>query len=90
MTAMDCFVVSLLHKGAVIVRLDRTIQYAAAARFILRRLWNTGSSAGACHRAARCADPVADDDGWKVALSLIRPYKKNGPGEEAISLLVTS
>ncbi len=33
MTAMDCFVVSLLDKGAVIVRLDRTIQYAAAARF---------------------------------------------------------
>src|SRR5712672_786980 len=28
-------------------------------------LRNTGSSAGACHRAARCADPVADDDGQK-------------------------
>jgi hypothetical protein len=28
---------------AVIVRLDRTIQYTAASRFILRRLWNTGS-----------------------------------------------
>jgi len=26
-------------------------------------LWNTGSSGGACHRAARSADPVADDDG---------------------------
>jgi hypothetical protein len=26
----------------VIVRLDRTIQYAAASRFILRRLWNAG------------------------------------------------
>jgi hypothetical protein len=25
-------------------------------------LWNTGSPAGACHRAARCADPVAGDD----------------------------
>jgi hypothetical protein len=47
----------------VIVRLDRTIQYAAASRFDYQRLWNTGSSAGACHRAARCADPVADDDG---------------------------
>jgi hypothetical protein len=68
MTAMDCFVVSLLPKGAVIVRLDRTIQYVAASQFILRRPWNTGSSAAACHRAARCADPVADDDGGKVAL----------------------
>jgi hypothetical protein len=26
--------------STVIVRLDRTIQYAAASRFILRRLWN--------------------------------------------------
>jgi hypothetical protein len=25
-------------------------------------LWNTGSPAGACHRAARCAGPVAGDD----------------------------
>jgi len=32
-------------QAAVIVRLDRTIQYAAASRFVLRRLWNTGSSA---------------------------------------------
>jgi hypothetical protein len=47
----------------VIVGLDRTIQYTAACRFILERLWNTGSPAGACHRAARCADPVAGDDG---------------------------
>src|SRR5260370_25018423 len=60
-------------QGAVIVRLDRTIQYAAAFRFILKRLWNTGSSAGACHRAARCADPVADDDGWRVATQLRIP-----------------
>jgi hypothetical protein len=29
----------------VIARLDRTIQYAEAFRFILRRLWNTGSPA---------------------------------------------
>ena len=33
-------------------RLRRGIQYAAAYRLNLRRLWNTGSSAGACHRAA--------------------------------------
>jgi hypothetical protein len=31
--------------STVIVRLDRAIQYAAAYRFILRRLWNTGSPA---------------------------------------------
>src|SRR6478736_1852678 len=33
-------------------RLRRGIQYAAAYRLNLRRLWNTGASAGACHRAA--------------------------------------
>jgi hypothetical protein len=38
------------------------IQYAAAPRFYHQCLWNTGSSAGACHRAAHCADPLADDD----------------------------
>src|SRR6266700_6691612 len=27
---------------------------------------NTGSPAGACHRAARCADPVAGDDGCEI------------------------
>jgi hypothetical protein len=30
---------------AVIVRLDRTIQYAAASRFYHQRVWNTGSPA---------------------------------------------
>ena len=30
----------------------RGIQYAAAPRFHHRRLWDTGSPAGACHRAA--------------------------------------
>jgi len=40
----------------------RGIQYAAAFRPYRGRLWNTGSSAGACHRAAQSADPVADDD----------------------------
>ena len=40
----------------------RGIQYAAASRFHHNCSWNTGSSAGACHRAARRADPVADDD----------------------------
>jgi hypothetical protein len=43
---------------AVIVRLDRTIQYAAACRS------NAGAGdywmpAGACHRAAQSADPLA-------------------------------
>src|SRR6266566_89019 len=40
----------------------RGIQYAAASRLKHKCLWNTGSPAGACHRAAQCADPVADDD----------------------------
>jgi hypothetical protein len=31
---------------------DRAIQHAAAYRFNHRRLWHTGSPAGACHRAA--------------------------------------
>jgi tRNA A58 N-methylase Trm61 len=30
----------------------RVIQYTAASRFNHLRLWNTGSRAGACHRAA--------------------------------------
>jgi hypothetical protein len=41
----------------------RSIQYAVAYRFHHPRPWNTGSPAGACHRAALCADPVAGDDG---------------------------
>ena len=41
-----------LSNNAVIVRLDRTIQYAAAHRFDHWRLWNTGSPA------------FAGDDGW--------------------------
>jgi hypothetical protein len=53
-------------QGAVIVRLDRTIQYASASQFILRRLWNTGSRAGACHRAARRADPAAGMTTWFI------------------------
>jgi hypothetical protein len=41
----------------VVVRFDRTIQYVAADVY-------TGAGvywmpAGACHRAARCADPLA-------------------------------
>jgi hypothetical protein len=35
----------------VIARLDRATQYAAASRLNRWRLWNTGSPAGACHRA---------------------------------------
>jgi hypothetical protein len=46
----------------VVIPAKAGIQYAAASRFKCRRLWNTGSPAGACHRAARCADPVAGDD----------------------------
>jgi hypothetical protein len=43
---------------AVIVRLDRTIQYAAAGM----RISGAGDywmPAGACHRAAQSADPLA-------------------------------
>jgi hypothetical protein len=42
----------------------RGIQFAAASRFHRWRLWDTGSPAGACHRAALRADPVAGDDSW--------------------------
>src|ERR1700738_1371916 len=42
---MDCFVASASPQEPVIVRLDRTIQYAAASRFCYRRLWNRGSPA---------------------------------------------
>jgi hypothetical protein len=45
----------------------RGIQYAAASRLYRQRLWNTGSPAGACHRAARRADPVAGDDSRKCS-----------------------
>src|SRR5262249_46600439 len=38
------------------------IQYAAAYPLKNDGLWNTGSPAGACHRAALRADPVAGDD----------------------------
>src|SRR6476659_6310317 len=42
----------------------RGIQYAVTYRLDLGRLWNTGSPAVACHRAALRADPVAGDDGY--------------------------
>jgi hypothetical protein len=38
------------------------IQYSVRPELDLSRA-DTGSSAGACHRAALSADPVADDDG---------------------------
>src|SRR3982075_2114781 len=41
---------------------------------LLRCLWNTGSPAGACHRAARSADPVAGDDSYPpISVIPIRP-----------------
>jgi hypothetical protein len=50
--------------GACLRLLPRrwAIEYAAAYRLEQHRLWNTGLSAGACHRARRRRDPVADDD----------------------------
>jgi hypothetical protein len=70
---MDCFAPSNDVAGAHHYSIRcchaprrRGIQYAAAFGFYRRRLWNTGSPAGACHRAARCADPVAGDDSERV------------------------
>src|SRR5258708_25303548 len=38
----------------------------------------TGSSAGACRLAARCADPVADDDGGEMyAPRSHRPHRRD-------------
>jgi len=56
--AMQC---ALLRQRRHTTR-KRGIQYAAASRSITDAP-DTGSPAGACHRAARCADPVAGDDG---------------------------
>jgi hypothetical protein len=41
----------------------RGIQYAAASRSNHKRLWNTGSPAGALSSGARSRDPLAGDDG---------------------------
>src|SRR3982074_418395 len=46
----------------VVIPAKAGIQYAAASQSEYRRLWDTGSPAGACHRAALRADPVAGDD----------------------------
>jgi hypothetical protein len=43
---------------AVIVRLDRTIQYVAASGSV-RDAVDYWMPAGACHRAAQSADPLA-------------------------------
>jgi hypothetical protein len=59
--AVDAFVAaghpfqpSYSAKAEYPVRSDFAVEYPA--------LWNIGSPDGACHRAARSADPVADDD----------------------------
>jgi hypothetical protein len=54
------------HPYSTVMPAKAGIQYPAASRLKHCRLWNTGSSAGACHRAALCADPVADDDNGKL------------------------
>jgi acetolactate synthase-1/3 small subunit len=46
------------YQPDVIVRLDRTIQYSAAGVFITG-VCDYWMPAGACHRAALCADPLA-------------------------------
>jgi hypothetical protein len=58
----------------------RGVQYAAAYRCNRWRLWNTGSSAGACHRARRRRDPVADDDSWCVQDTVSRSRGAIRPG----------
>src|SRR5450756_483587 len=70
---MDCRVKPGNDAGACcdallydVVRLDRATQYAAASQLITRGLWNTGSPAGAGHRAACCTDAVAGDDGCEL------------------------
>jgi hypothetical protein len=50
----------------------RGIRYAAASRLNHWRLCNTGSSAGACHRAALCADPLADDGSGRYGFAFPR------------------
>jgi len=45
--------VELPPELVLLVVLPPLVQYAAAYRFHHDRLWNTGSPAGACHRAAR-------------------------------------
>jgi hypothetical protein len=55
MTGCDC-------TPTVVARLDRAIQYAVASRFHSCRLRDTGSPAGACHRARRRRVRVAGDD----------------------------
>jgi hypothetical protein len=50
----------------------RGIQYAAALSINHRRLWDTGSPAGACHRAALCADPLAGDDRSEEGVGVAR------------------
>ena len=45
---------------AAVMPAQAGIQYSVRVRY--ERPASTGSSAGACHRAALCADPLADDD----------------------------
>jgi hypothetical protein len=43
-------------------RLQRAIQYSETLMFGFEKLRRTGYSAGACHRARRRRDPVAEHD----------------------------
>ena len=62
---------STFAKDGIVIAIDRIILldhngFQPVFRSLsipLLTLWNTGSSAGACHRAAHCADALADDDG---------------------------
>src|SRR2546421_7925007 len=71
MRGVDCFVATLLamtvsrrtHTPAVIVRLDRAIQYSRDVCDKIEKPRRTGYPAGACHRARRKRDPVAGYDG---------------------------
>jgi hypothetical protein len=62
MTESELRVVSLLAKNVILREAEYPVRRSVSAVSLAPR--NTGSPAGACHRAARRADPVAGDDSW--------------------------
>src|ERR1700716_2080699 len=64
------------------------IQYAAAPRFHQQCLWNTGSSAGACHPAGRRPDRGADDDGGEYDALVLNPSLRANGSRECAALPV--
>ncbi len=65
---------------AVIARLDRAIQYAAASRLKHRRLWNTGSPAFACDDTAWCGNlnrQPASPSSWRTPGRQFRMWRQD-------------